>query len=117
MLDAASEAVASPASTPARRRRPDENAVAVAPPPGTIFPTALPASWLEATTNQLFTRRAMRSSSHKRTKLPASTATARAAQYHVSPDSDREDAKTAIRLGSNPYREIAVTTRTAAGHA
>src|SRR5207302_6372451 len=38
-VDAASAAVARPASTPARRSIPTETAVAVAAPPGTILPT------------------------------------------------------------------------------
>jgi hypothetical protein len=80
---------------------PIENALAVAAPPGRILPTAFPASCEHETVNQLFTWSAIRSSCHKQTKLPVSLRSARAAQYHVRWESDRQEPKTAVRLGSS----------------
>jgi hypothetical protein len=77
------------------------NAVAVAPPPGRILPTALPPSCADATTNQLRSCSATRLSSQRQMKLAASAATARAAQYHVRWVSERHDEKTPTRLGKS----------------
>jgi hypothetical protein len=80
-------------------------AVAVAPPPGTILPTAFPASCEEATTNQLFTWSARRSSCHKRMKLAASAMSAASVQYQMRCRSECHDERTTVRLGSNTYNE------------
>src|SRR5215218_7725523 len=96
---------------------PTLTAVAVAPPPGRILPAAFPASCVQATVNQLLTCKAMRSSSHRQIRLPASLSGASAAQYHVSCVSDRHDEKTATRLGSNRYSETPVTSSTSPGRA
>src|SRR6266540_4963137 len=98
-VDAASAGADSLTPTPARRNISTVNAVAVAPPPGTTLPTAFPASCTEATTNQLFTRSATRSSSQSEAKHAPSLASASAAQYHVRWPRDRQEEKTATRLG------------------
>ena len=66
-VEAAKAAAASPVSTPARRSIVAEKAVAVAPPPGRIRPTALPLSWAAATGNQARVWSAIRSSSQRQT--------------------------------------------------
>jgi hypothetical protein len=89
---------------------PTENAVAVAPPPGTTFPTALPLSCARATTTQPRRCSAIRFSSQRQTRLPASQMSASAAQYQVSRSSDRDEEKTAAMLGKSRYSETPVTT-------
>ena len=98
---AVSAVAALPTPTPARRSMPTENAVAVAPPPGTTLPTAFPASCAYATTSQLLMCIAMRFSSQNSTRLPASPTSASTAQYQVSRSSDRDEEKTAARLGKS----------------
>jgi hypothetical protein len=74
--------------------------VAVAPPPGTIRPTALPASCEQATANQSRVRSAIRLSSQIATKLAASNAAATTTHGHSRCPSEPADEKTAARLGS-----------------
>src|SRR5262249_1097366 len=101
MLVEVRAAAACPTSLPARRNMETVKAVAAAPPPGTILPTALPASCEEPTTNQLFSCKAIRLSSQRQTKLAASATTASRAQYHVRCASDLHEEKTSTRLGSS----------------
>ena len=110
-----SAAAACPTCPPARRSMRTVKAVAVAPPPGTIFPTALPANCDEPTTNQLLVCNAIRLSSHRQTKLAASLTTARIAQYQVRSASDLQEENTESRLGSSRYRETPVIRTKSAG--
>jgi hypothetical protein len=90
-----------PASTPALRSIATESPVAVAPPPGRTRPAAFPLSCAAATGNHALTRRAIRSSFHRQTKLAASHATARIANGQSRWSSDRHEPKTGSRLGSS----------------
>jgi hypothetical protein len=64
LVEAVNAAAASPVSTPARRSISTVNGVGA---PGTKRPTALPASWAQATANQPLVPSAIRSSCHKHT--------------------------------------------------
>jgi len=84
-------------------------AVAVAPPPGRIRPTAFLLSCAAATGNQVRVCSAIRSSSQRQTKLAASATSASTVQYQTRCVSDRHEEKTASRLGSTTYSETPVT--------
>jgi hypothetical protein len=114
---APSAAAASPTSTPARRNIPTANAVAVAAPPGTIRPTLFPVSCAHATANQSFSCSAIRLSPHSDTKLAASLNSASPVQYQSRWESDRQEEKTAIRLGSSRYSETPATSSSSPGRA
>jgi hypothetical protein len=79
--------------------------------PGTIRPTAFPASCAQAIGNLALAPSAIRSSSHRHTKLAASQATARTAKGQSRCDSDRHDANTEASVGSSTYSETAATSR------
>ena len=86
---------------PARPSIPTANALAVAPPPGTIRPNAFPLSCAHATANQFVVRSATRSSFQSETKLAISASSASPAQYQLRCASDRQEEKTEMRLGSS----------------
>ena len=107
-VEAVSAAVARPASNPALRSMSTANGVGA---PGTIRPAAFPASCAQAIGNLALDPSAIRSSSHKHTKLAASQATARTAKGQSRCDSDRHDAKTEASVGSSTYSETAASSR------
>ncbi len=94
-------AAASPVSTPAVRSIDALKAVAVAPPPGRIRPTAFPLSCAAATGNQARVFRAIRSSPQTLTTLAVVQTRTRIANGQARCVSDRHEAKTASRLGSS----------------
>ena len=75
------------------------SAPAVAAPPGTIRPNALPASWDVQTGNQRRVCSAIRCSSQMATNESASTPKATAIHCGRSSVSDRHCVKTSARLG------------------
>ena len=85
----------------------------MAPPPGTIRPTAFPLNCAAATGNQARVCSAIRSSCHSQRKLAISHATTRTAKYQSRCISERHDEKTAIRLGKNRYSDAPATASSA----
>jgi hypothetical protein len=76
------------------------SAVAVAPPPGTIRPKALPESCEVATGNQACARSASRWSIETAAKLSASAGSMSTAHHGARFPSERQDENTSTRLGS-----------------
>ena len=77
------------------------SAPAVAMPPGTMRPNALPVSCEVPTANQLGVLSTIRCSSHTARKLAASNPSAMATQSTSSVRRSRQEVKTSTRLGNS----------------